>query len=141
MLGVPTVFVKKSRRHASRKCSSSPRQLAVNLRIQLPFSDFSESSLSASLVILLTTIVFFASYGNTSRRFSRTSCGACHGSRRLCTGHRLCEFPCLSPPLLSRPTTVRPLSASSPGIVLVPCIYGRFCEQQCPGAAESCFPL
>jgi hypothetical protein len=30
-----------SRRHASRKCSRSSRQLAVNLRIQLPSSDFS----------------------------------------------------------------------------------------------------
>jgi hypothetical protein len=30
-----------------------------------------------------------------SRRSSHTSCGACHGSRRLCTGHRLCELPLL----------------------------------------------
>jgi hypothetical protein len=42
---------------------------------------------------------------------------------------------------LFRLTTIRLLSASSPGIVLVPCIHGRFYEQQRPGVAELSFLL
>jgi hypothetical protein len=44
---------------------------------------------------------------------------------------------CLSPKLFSRLTTIRSLSASSPGFVLVPCVQGRLYEQQRPRAVES----
>jgi hypothetical protein len=40
---------------------------------------------------------------------------------------------------LFRLTTIRSLSASSPGIVLVPCVHGRFYEWQRRGAAELSF--
>jgi hypothetical protein len=48
---------------------------------------------------------------------------------------------CLSPAPFSRLTTIRSLSASSPGFVLFPCVHGRFYEQQRPRAAELSFSL